>query len=310
MAVRAENLLTLGATEVQVSRVGVGTNSWGARGERDPGKAATFRELLDAGITFFDTAEIYTAGASERTVGECMRASGRVPTILTKFFPFPWRLGKERMASALKRSLARLQVQGVDVYLLHFPLPPVSLETWMDGLADMVQAGLTRAVGVSNCGAGQVRRAHAALKARGVPLACNEVQFSLLRRAAERDGLLNVCRDLGVTVIAYRPLAQGMLTGKYSPRTPPTGVRAALYGKQTLRRIEPLVAASRVVGERHGKTPGQVALNWVICKGAIPIPGAKDPRQAAENAGALGWRLGSAEVDELDAASLSEQGPT
>jgi aryl-alcohol dehydrogenase-like predicted oxidoreductase len=305
MAERDEGLIALGATDVRVSPLGVGTNSWGARAGPDPDKKATFTALLDAGISLFDTAEIYTATASESTLGRCIRASARTPSLITKFFPFPWRLGPDRLVPALRRSLARLQVPRVDVYLLHCPFPPVPIETWMNALADAQRAGLTRAVGVSNCDARQLRRAHAALQARGVPLACNEIELSLLRRGAVRTGLLDACRELGVTVIAYRPLASGLLTGKYSAQHPPSALRAASYGSGTLRRLEPLAASLRKVGDRHGKRPSQVALNWVVCKGAIPIPGAKDVKQATENAGALGWRLAPDEVAELDAASLA-----
>jgi len=128
----------------------------------------------------------------------------------------PWRLGKPALAAALERSLDRLGLRKVDVCLLHFPTPPVSLETWADALADAVQEGLTRTVGISNCSAEQTRRAHAALLARGVSLAVNEAEYSLLKRAPEHNGLLPLCRNLGVTLIAYRPLAMCLLSGKYT----------------------------------------------------------------------------------------------
>ncbi len=297
-----EKPVPLGASEVLVSPVGVGTNSWGSRTGPDPDKLATFRALREAGISFFDTAEIYTATRSEQTLGSCIRSAGRTPVVLTKFFPFPWRLNRGRLRTALQGSLSRLGLPRVDVYLLHFPLGPVALEAWAEALADAAQAGLTRAVGVSNCSIDQVRRVHAVLTARGVPLACNEVELSLLRPHAVRGGLLAACRDLGVSLIAYRPLAQGMLTGKFSAEHPPSGLRAALYRRERLRAMQPLIETLRAIGARHDRSPCQVALNWVICKGAVPIPGAKDPRQASENAGAMGWRLTPDEVMELDGA--------
>lgn len=300
---KSAETMGLGSTSLRVGAVGVGTNSWGARAERDPGKRSTFDALLAAGVTLFDTAEIYTAGSSERTIGKCIRDSGLAPMILSKFFPFPWRLRRQAMSAALGRSLSRLQVPRVDVYLLHFPLPPVTLETWADALADEVTAGRARAVGVSNCNPIQTRRAHAALAARGVPLACNEVEYSLLNRGPERSGLAATCRELGVTLIAYRPLALGVLTGKYSPEKPPRGVRGVLYGRKYLAGVQPLLSIIRRIAENRAKTPSQVAINWLLCKGAIPIPGAKDAAQARENAGAMGWRLTDREVAELDAAS-------
>jgi aryl-alcohol dehydrogenase-like predicted oxidoreductase len=302
MKTAAKGLVSLGATGVRVSPIGVGTNSWGARRESDPGKSATFKALHRAGITLFDTAEIYTGGASERTIGSCIKESRHTPVVLTKFFPTPWRLRGAALPAALGRSLKRLQLPRVDVYLLHFPLPPVKLETWINALADVVDAGLARAVGVSNCNAEQMRRAHATLAARGIPLACNEVEYSLLRRGPESNGLLALCKELGVTLIAYRPLRMGMLTGTYSPANPPPGLRSLMFGRGFLTRLQPLNAALLKIGKKHKKTASQVAINWVICKGALPIPGAKNERQARENAGAMGWRLTAREVAELEAA--------
>ena len=268
-----------------------------------PGKRSTFDALLDAGVTLFDTAEIYTAGASERTIGRCIRESGLTPTVLSKFFPYPWRLGKGAMNAALGRSLSRLEVPRVDVYLLHFPWPPVSVETWADALADEVKAGRARAVGISNCTPAQTRRAHAALAARGVPLACNEVEYSLLNRGPETSGLSATCLELGVTLIAYRPLAMGVLSGKYTAEHPPGGVRGMKYNKASLSRIAPLQGAVSRIGKARGKTPAQVAINWLLAQGALPIPGARDAAQARENAGAMGWRLTAEELNELDASS-------
>lgn len=304
MEQRAETI-ALGRTGPTVSALGAGTNTWGGRGGPGPDTCSTFDALLDCGITLLDTAEIYTGGRSERAVGRCIRESGRRPVVLTKFFPMPGRLGKGAMRSALHRSLSRLGLSAVDVYLLHFPWPPVPLETWADALADAVEAGLARAVGVSNCDHGQTRRAHAALAARGIPLACNEVELSLLHRKPERGGLLDTCRELDVTVIAYRPLALGVLSGKYGAAHRPGGYRGLLYGRAYLARIQPVLTALQHVAAARGRTVSQVALNWVLCKGALPIPGAKSPEQARQNAGAMGWRLTPVEIAELERAAPS-----
>jgi aryl-alcohol dehydrogenase-like predicted oxidoreductase len=300
----AEKII-LGSTNLQVSALGVGTNSWGGKGEADPGKRHTFEALLDEGVMLFDTAEIYTGGCSETTIGQCIRSTGRSPTILTKFFPFPWRWRKLELRRALQGSLARLQLPAVDVYLLHFPWPPVSIETWADALADSVEAGLSRTVGVSNCSAEQTRRAHAALASRGVTLACNEVEYSLLNRGPERSGLAATCAELGVTLIAYRPLATGILSGRYTPDRPPGGVRAIKYRRSRLTQIMPLLLTLRRIADARGKTCSQVAINWVLCKGALPIPGAKNPAQARENAGAMGWRLSQSELGQLESVASS-----
>jgi aryl-alcohol dehydrogenase-like predicted oxidoreductase len=301
----------LGRTDVEITPLGIGAWAWGDRLTWGYGKGygesdvkAAFDTTLAAGIDFFDTAEIYGNGRSERMLGEFIRQSQRQVIVATKFFPFPWRLRRNDLLSALKKSLGRLGLERVDLYQIHWPFPPVSAETWMEAMADAVQAGLTRAVGVSNYSADQTRRAYEALAKRGIPLASNQVQYSLIHRQPERSGLVETCRELGVSIIAYSPIAQGLLTGKYTPDKPPPGMRGFRVGRQRLIRLQPLIELLRKVGEEHGrKTPGQVALNWLLCKGAIPIPGAKNARQAQENAGALGWQLTEKEMAELEKLS-------
>ncbi len=293
--------------------LGVGTWQWGdqwmwgfGQGYTAADLQAAFERCLAAGLNFFDTAEVYGLGRSERFLGQFRRAVSQPVLIGTKFFPFPWRWGKGRLRAALQRSLARLGVDSVDLYQIHFPLPPVRLETWMDALADAVQAGLVREVGVSNYNAAQVQRAYTALQARGVRLASNQVRYSLLDRAPEHTGLLAQCHELDIRLIAYSPLAQGLLSGKYTPANPPPGLRRRSAPAAYLARLQPLLALLRERGEAHGgKTPGQVALNWLIAKGALPIPGVKNARQAEQNAGAAGWQLTPAEVAALDVASAA-----
>lgn len=299
--------VVLGRTAVRVPALGFGTWQWGDRMMWNYGKGydeadirGAFDAALAAGIAFFDTAEIYGRGRSERFLGRFMAESRTRPIIATKFMPLPWRLGKGSLRRALDASLERLGLEQVELYQIHWPFPPVPIETWMDALADAVEAGLVRAVGVSNYNVAQMRRAHAALARRGIPLASNQVHYSLLHRDPERTGLLDACRELGVTLIAYSPLEQGLLSGKYGPQNSPPGLRGQRYRASYLARIQPVVETLRVIGERHGKSPNQVALNWLICKGAVPIPGAKNARQVQENAGALGWRLKAEEVAALD----------
>jgi aryl-alcohol dehydrogenase-like predicted oxidoreductase len=301
----------LGATGIEVSLLGIGTWAWGDTlfwqygkgGYSDADIEAAYQASLAHGINLFDTAEVYGLGRSERLLGQYARQAGWPAVIATKFFPFPWRLRKGQLLRALRGSLQRLGLESVDLYQIHYPFPPVSIDTWMDGLADAVEAGLVRAVGVSNYNVEQTQRAHTALARRGIPLASNQVEFSLWQRKPETSGLLEVCRQLNVTLIAYSPLAQGLLTGKYTPENPPPGARGRRYGK-ALAKVQPLVGLLRELGAANGgKTPAQVALNWAICKGTVPIPGAKNARQALDNAGALGWRLGPDQVQALDRAS-------
>ncbi len=303
--------ISLGPTDIRISPLGIGAWSWGDRFYWGYGRSyseddiqAAFNAGLAANINLFDTAEVYGFGQSERLLGRFAQDAGQPVVIASKFMPLPWRLGRGNLAGALRSSLRRLGVERVDLYQMHWPFPPVAIETWMEAMADAVQEGLVRAVGVSNYNADQLRRAHAALAKRGVPLASNQVHYSLLHREPEHSGLLEACRERDVTLIAYSPLAQGLLTGKYSADNPPPGMRRRRAGRTRLVQIEPLIALLREIGQAHGgKTPGQVALNWTICQGAVPIPGAKNARQAEENAGALGWRLTEDEVAALaDAA--------
>jgi len=310
------DLIPLGKTDISISPLGLGTWQWGDRMMWGYGKTHTDNDLHDAfqvslqsGITFFDTAEVYGKGRSEQLLGACLQEARQSPlvaplVVATKFMPYPWRLQKGMLLSKLRASLARLGLERVDLYQIHWPFRPVPIETWANALADAVEAGLTRAVGVSNYNSTQMLRAHTALSKRGVPLASNQVEFHLLNPRFERDGLLKLCRELGVTLIAYSPLAKGMLTGKYTPQTRPPGLRSYLFRRARLGKIQPLIQLLRAIGDAHdGKSPAQVALNWVICKGAVPIPGAKNARQARDNAGALGWRLSEAEIAALDEES-------
>jgi aryl-alcohol dehydrogenase-like predicted oxidoreductase len=311
-----EDLIPLGRTDIRISPLGLGTWQWGDRMIWGYGKTHTdsdihqaFHVSLQSGVNFFDTAEVYGKGRSERLLGACLQEARqsplRVPLVVaTKFMPYPWRLRKGALLSKLRASLARLGLERVDLYQIHWPLSPLPIERWANALADAVAAGLTRAVGVSNYNSAQMLRAHSALSKRGVPLTSNQVEFHLLNRRVEREGLLKLCRELGVTLIAYSPLAKGLLTGKYTPQTRPPGLRSYMFNRARLGKIQPLIQLMREIGQAHdGKSPAQVALNWLMSKGAVPIPGAKNAKQAQENAAALGWRLAEAEVAALDAES-------
>jgi len=307
--------INLGKTEIRIPPLGIGAWAWGDQfywgygGDYSESDVkAAFDTCVDGGVNFFDTAEVYGQGRSERLLGQFIQAmpQGGAPQVVvaTKFFPYPWRLWKGTFKQALKDSLKRLNLGKVDLYQIHWSYPPISVETWASALADAVEDGLISAAGVSNFNASQMRRSQAVLIKRGMLLASNQVKYSLLDRKIEKDGLLHTCQELGISCIAYSPLAQGALSGKYSSLNPLPGFRGRRYPSKYLAKIEPLLRLLREVGRAHdGKTPGQVALNWVICKGAIPIPGVKTMKQAQENIGALGWRLSEGEVAALDESS-------
>jgi aryl-alcohol dehydrogenase-like predicted oxidoreductase len=303
--------VSIGKTGVRVPPLGIGVWAWGDRMfwgyDRGYGEAdvrAAFDYCLDSGINFFDTAEVYGTGQSERLLGKFLAASGRPAVVATKFFPFPYRLTGASLKRALAGSLRRLGLPKVDLYQIHQPLPPVPVPVWMDALADAVAAGTILAAGVSNYDVERTRAAQRALAQRGVPLASNQISYSLLQRGPERSGLIPLCRELGVSVIAYSPLMQGILTGRYTPDNPPPGLRRWRFARSYLERAQPLLDAMREIGQAHRGAPlSQIALNWVIAKGAIPIPGVKNRRQAEEAVGTLKWRLTAEEVAHLDKMS-------
>jgi aryl-alcohol dehydrogenase-like predicted oxidoreductase len=305
--------IPLGPTGLRVSPLGVGAWSWGdrlvwgyGRDHSQADVAAAFWASVRAGITFFDTAEVYGRGASERLLGQLARGCDTPLVIASKYAPLPWRLAPRAVRRALDASLRRLERPCIDLYQVHWPLHLVSIPRLMDALADAVAEGKVRAVGVSNYSAEQMRRAYDALARRGVPLASNQVEYSLLARQPETNGVLDACRELGATLIAYSPLAMGLLTGKYGPGRRPSGARSIgpRFSERNLAAAQPVVGLLRRIGVAHGdRTPAQVALNWLMVRGTLPIPGAKNGAQAAQNAGALGWSITPDEAAELDAAT-------
>ncbi|KAF7001164.1 hypothetical protein CFC21_016887 [Triticum aestivum] len=316
-AVEDGSKVMLGGSGVAVTKLGIGAWSWGDTTywndfEWDDRKLkdakGAFEASLDSGITFFDTAEVYGAGVSGainsesllgRFIKERKEKEGVEVAIATKFAALPWRFGRGSVISALKGSLSRLGVSSVESYQLHWP-GIWGNEGYLDGLADAYEQGLVKSVGVSNYSEKRLRDAHERLKKRGVPLASNQVNYSLIYRNPEENGVKAACDELGITLIAYSPIAQGALTGKYTPANPPTGPRGRIYTSDFLSKLQPLINKIREIGGSYDKTPTQVVLNWLICQGnVVPIPGAKNAEQAREFAGALGWLLTEQEVEEL-----------
>jgi aryl-alcohol dehydrogenase-like predicted oxidoreductase len=312
--------MTLGKSDLHVPRMGLGAMVWGqpkgmarwtpAQLSYGPShgtaeEEAALKVSLDAGVNLIDTAEMYSNGASERRVGELVH--GKDVLIATKFPPSPFSR-EDVFPKALQDSLARLECSSIDLYQHHFPSNRISIPKLMNLMADAVEAGKVKAVGVSNYSAEQMRLAHAELAKRGVPLASNQVQYSLLYRKPEVDGVLDACRELGITLIAYSPLAQGALTGKYSADTKASGLRRLLpnFNRKAMEAVQPVLELIRQIGDRYGKSPSQVALRWLIeNENVLPIPGAKNSRQAAENVGALSFSLTAEEVQMLSQATMA-----
>lgn len=293
-------------------KLGTGCWAWGDRMIWNYGSThnqedlrEAFNASINADIRLFDTAEVYGQGASEKLLGNFTKEnSNNNAYIASKYMPYPWRLTKRDFFHALKGTLKRIDKESLFLYQIHFPLPPARINHWMTYLAEAVEQGLINQIGVSNFNAQQIRKASDHLKQFGLSLASNQVQYNLMDRSIEENGIKSICEDLNIKIIAYSPLAMGMLTGKYSVEHPPKGVRARKYPQRKLKQIIPLIETMKKIGQVHnGKSPSQVALNWLISKHCLPIPGAKTKEQVILNAGALGWQLEHAEVVELDKIS-------
>jgi len=301
--IRESEYRTLGGSGIRVSPLGAGTNRW-AQGSNDEAVFETFRSLVDAGVNFFDTAEIYNMGRSERLLGACLQQYQRPVIIASKFMPSPWRLSSGQFMNALNASLNRLGIRTIDLYFIHFPYTMLSVETLMDFMAQAVKTGKVRSVGVSNFNAEQMRRAATQLARHGIPLAANEVRYNLLHRQPETDGVLEACRELNVALVAYRPLEGGRLMRDITP-TASSGSSSMGGQEETGSKEEVLQKALKVIAQQRRKSLSQVALNWLLRRDehVIPIPGTTDARHALENIGSLGWELSDDEFAAIDRAS-------
>jgi aryl-alcohol dehydrogenase-like predicted oxidoreductase len=287
----------LGSTDIRVSRIGTGTNRW-ALGENDEPVFQVYKVLLDKGVNFFDTAEIYTDGKSERLLGACYRRDGRPSIIASKYLPSSSRRIEKDFLEALDGSLRRLGVETLDLYYVHMPPTAQSIEDLMDYMAEAWTVEKIRAVGVSNFDAEQMRRAAERLEGHGVKLAANQVEYSLMNRQPETNSVLEACKNLDASLVAYRPLGRGLLASVGMIG----GSSRAAVGTKIESTLETVILS---IAEDHGGSVSQVALSWLLRKDelVIPIPGATKVDHAVENAGVLDWVMSEAEFNELDDAS-------
>jgi aryl-alcohol dehydrogenase-like predicted oxidoreductase len=314
----ASETISLGRTNLTVPPLCIGTWAWGdslfwsfGKEYNEADLKQAFDNAITSGVTFFDTAEIYGLGKSEQFLGQFMRQTDQSIQIATKYMPLPWRFSAQAVHDAVTESLKRLGVNSVALYQVHMPFDFfMSKKTLMEALAEEVKQGRIGSIGVSNYSADQMREAQGYLATKGVPLAVNQVRYSLITREIEANGILDTAEDLGVTILAYSPLAQGLLTGKYKPENADsvTGARKLdpRFGRQGLEKLMPVIDRLTQIGAKYDRTPAQVALNWLIAQGnVIPIPGAKTASQVQQNAGAIGWALEPEEVEQLDLLTRS-----
>lgn len=308
----------LGNTEIEVTPVGLGCWQfcgsgfgrlyWDSPVQEEVNNIV--KMALDGGINWFDTAEAYGSGKSEKALSTALVKAGKSDdevVIATKWLPV-LRTAKN-IARTIKKRQNFLSPYQIDLYQVHFPGSFSSIETQMNAMAVLVKEGKIGSVGVSNFSAEQMQQAHTALEKNGLPLASNQVRFNLLDRNIEKHGVLDAAREMGVTIIAYSPLAQGLLTGKF--HKDPGLVKNLPFNRKRatsrmLEKSQPLVTLLEEISSSYDCTPSEIALNWVIHYAGdriVAIPGASKTEHIAQNVNAMNLKLTDDEMKKLDEMS-------
>jgi len=316
----AHPLADVGGAAGSAPGIGVGTWAWGNQllwgydPSQDPVLEATFQRAVACGLQVFDTADSYGTGRfngrSEALLG---RFSAALPPqqrarlcLATKLAPFPWRLGRRGYQRGFAASKQRLGGR-IDLVQLHWSTAryaPWQEAPLLEGLADLVEQGEAGALGVSNMGPVRLRAVHRRLAERGVALSSLQVQLSLLAPDPIRPGgVAELCRELGIRLIAYSPLALGLLAWPLQSQSWPTGPRGALFRRLGPALVE-LQAEMGRIAACHDASLSAVALNWCRAHGALPIPGLRRPDQVDDAAAALTWSLSAEERERLDHLAL------
>ncbi len=288
--------------------LGVGTWAWGDRLLWDFGKdygkedlSSVFRRYINDGIRFFSTSSSFAEGESERMLGEFTSNIPASVVIATKYVPRPWHLRRMDFMNALKDSLTRLQLTKLHIYELCPPAGRMTLTRLAECAAEALDMGLIEQVGLSDYNARQIDTFNEAFSRFGYSIACLETPYNLLDREIEYNGVLDLCKSLNITIIAQQPLAMGLLTGKYDGDAPAAGSRRQMMLRYHTPRLDILLRTMNHIGlENNGKNCAQVALNWIMTKGIIPIPGTKTLPQAIENAQTPHWEMTAEQRNLLD----------
>ncbi|MBN2384173.1 aldo/keto reductase [bacterium] len=312
----------LGKTDVEITPLGLG--GWQFAG--DEGGLASYwstitqaeinaivMTALKGGINWFDTAEIYGFGNSEQALAQALQNASKKEgdvLIATKWWP------AFRFAGSIKKTIGQrinsLRGYPIDLHQIHQPWSFSSVEAEMNVMADLVEEGTIRAVGVSNFSPVLVDRAAKQLALRGIPLASHQTKYSLLDRSIEFNGILENARKIGCSIIAYSPLEQGLITGKFHGNPERTKQLSGFrrwrmkFSSAAIEKSRPIIQALGEIADTYGATPAQVALSWLInfhgeC--IVAIPGASKAEQVEDNVKALQLVLTSGEMQRLDRLS-------
>jgi len=309
----------LGRTGIMITPIGLGAwqFSEGKGGARGSWKSLTPEDTdeivetaLDGGINWFDTAELYGFGRSERGLSRALQKAGKENgdvVMATKWNPI-LRTARS-ITNTIEKRIDFLKPFSIDLHQVHFPASFSSIESEMQAMAGLIEAKKIQSAGVSNFSAKQMRRAHKALVSRGFVLASNQVKYSILDRRIESNGTLGAAQELGITIIAYSPLEMGLLSGKFH-KDPSLLQSRPIARRVRLRRIieksRPVIAALEEIAAAHEVSVSQVALNWLVNfhgEVVVTIPGATKVHHARESAGAMSFTLSRHEMDRIDELS-------
>ncbi len=292
-----------------IPKIALGAWSWGAGaagGDQVFGNhlaeadlQTVFEKAMECGLNLWDTAAVYGEGSSERILGNFIKNGSREAVIIsTKFTPQIASDSPEAMQEMLDGSKARLHTDVMDIYWIHNPM---DVERWTPKLIPLAKSGQIKKIGVSNHNLSEIKRANEILAAEGLKISAVQNHFSLLHRSSERSGILDYCRENGITFFAYMVLEQGALTGRYNEAHPfPAGTGRGDAYNPHLRELSALIEELSVIGTRFDASPAQVATAWALSKGTLPIIGVTKVKQVEEAAQAAQITLTAEEIRRLE----------
>lgn len=290
-------------------KIALGAWSWGAGaagGDQvfgnhlfEDGLKPVFDKAMECGLNLWDTAAVYGEGTSERILGNFVREVSREDVILsTKFTPQIASGSPDAMQEMINGSKERLHADVIDIYWIHNPM---DVEKWTPDLIPLAKSGQIRKIGVSNHNLSEIKRADEILKAEGLKISAVQNHFSLLHRSSERAGILDHCKENGITFYSYMVLEQGALTGRYNEADPfPEGTGRGEAYNLHLKELAALINELKIIGTRFDASPAQVATAWAVAKGTLPIIGVTKVKQVEEAASAARIELTQEEISRLE----------